>query len=717
MQPSGAAPHHLVLIADPQLVDAHTYPGRPWPLSALTVLVTDNYLRRSYGALQRRLRPDSVVFLGDLFDGGREWKTEHGDFADPEYAKGHRPAREQKYVGMWNKRYGERYWLREYERFGDIFFRPFARAGGSVAGAWSDGSDRGSSDEASLGFGKGQRGRRLIASLPGNHDLGFGSEVKTAVRDRFQAYFGESNRVDVIGNHTIVSVDTVSLSADTSDEAADGVDLRHIFYEPELFLKTVQARKRKAVQRELRWMRGEMPDPKLPHLIEEPDDDEEHMLPRLPPDDPGKGAAEFPTILLTHVPLYREPGTPCGPLREHWPPSKQQRQTAASAGDSSALIPDTRNAIPIARGYQYQNVLSEEDSVRLVRQVGGVSAVFSGDDHDYCDVVHPANKNRAREITVKSISMAMGIRTPGFLLVSLWNPVDPVTGRPLRQEKQDQRAKGTPTLQTHLCLLPNQTNTYTRYAIYALFTLIILGSRALLVPVLRLTPFALEPEDPAELRGLGAGDASARGGILPTYHSGHHHHHSKAKMEDHDEHGSAVAAHRAASSSSAAAAYGATVTGKGARSTPLASPVASPAGGPGATGGGSGGGGGAAASRSFSGPHAGGRASPPPVPKKGKSRRSGGGGSGKWGWGDYGYAYSRREPKIEIRAYDDDVDSYGMLRGRRGVSLYWRAASARRSLLSPRSPVVRLVVREMWTTTWRVAWMAGLFWAWLAWKG
>ncbi len=43
----------------------------------------------------------------------------------------------------------------------------------------------------------------------------------------------------------------------------------------------------------------------------------------------------------------------------------------------------------------------------------------------------------------------------------------------------------------------------------------------------------------------------------------------------------------------------------------------------------------------------------------------------------------------------------------------WKAASR-----SPRSlTTVGLVLRELWTTVFRVAWMTVLFWAYLAWKG
>jgi hypothetical protein len=73
--PAEAAPHHLVFVADPQIVDPHTYPGRPWPMSTLTERYTDRYMRRNYQLINRKLDPDSIVLLGDLFDGGREWST------------------------------------------------------------------------------------------------------------------------------------------------------------------------------------------------------------------------------------------------------------------------------------------------------------------------------------------------------------------------------------------------------------------------------------------------------------------------------------------------------------------------------------------------------------------------------------------------------------------------------------------------------------------
>ncbi len=416
--------------------------------------ITDNFMRRSYIQLQTALHPDTLFFLGDLFDGGREWKTAHGDFDDPEWAKDHRPTTEKKLLKEWHRKYGEEYWLREYARFGDIFYDNWNLGGDSP--------------------GPGQRGRKLISSLPGNHDLGFGAEVKIPVRHRFIAYFGEPNRVDVIGNHTFVSVDTVSLSADTS-AMVDKVDLEGVYAPATEFLRDIGPTKRRAVEKELRFWKGDSGELVFQHKTEELSSVDFTHLPTI---DPGEGAPDLPTILLTHVPLYRDPGTPCGPFREHWPPAKRPK------GQTMPVIPDHRNAISVSGGYQYQNVLSHADSLKLVSEIGNVKHAFSGDDHDYCEVVH-TDYNNVREITVKSFSMAMGVPTPGFQMVSLYNPVD-AQGKPL----PDSPPK---TLQTHLCLLPNQVSTYITYSIVGVLTILVLAARAFLVPVLNLQSFALDP--------------------------------------------------------------------------------------------------------------------------------------------------------------------------------------------------------------------------------
>lgn len=73
----------------------------------------------------------------------------------------------------------------------------------------------------------------------------------------------------------------------------------------------------------------------------------------------------------------------------------------------------------------------------------------SGDDHDYCEHTHtaalPRGTIRIREVTVKSLSMAMGIRRPGFQLLSL---------------APHESRIGVTTYADSLCLLPDQLGIY-----------------------------------------------------------------------------------------------------------------------------------------------------------------------------------------------------------------------------------------------------------------
>lgn len=421
-------------------MDPHTYPGRPWPLSTLTVKHTDLYLRKSFKLLQKYLAPDTVVFLGDLFDGGREWSTDA--YTGPE---------NESLDKQWN-RYGEAFWLREYERFDRIFIDPWIHGGKTLR--------------------KGQIGQRLLASLPGNHDLGFGIGIRLPVRNRFNAYFGEGNRIDVIGNHTFVSLDTVSLSANGQPSTAPGNTgvnvgnerVRKIWDSTESFLSTVKPEKARIVRRELRLQAG-LPEyePQNPAILDIPGS------PSVSGDlsKRSKPETNIPSILLTHVPLYRPAGTPCGPQRERYPPSNNH----ANAGDGSAL--DARNALPVAAGVQYQTVLTSALSNEIIEKVGDVEFVFSGDDHDYCEVIHRGYTSRnggVREITVKAMSWAAGIRKPGFLMLSLWNPIDG-NGNPIAG---GDGAAITRTVDTHLCLLPDQLSIFISYLVLFLLTLIVL---------------------------------------------------------------------------------------------------------------------------------------------------------------------------------------------------------------------------------------------------
>jgi hypothetical protein len=72
----GATPYHVLIVADPQLLDMRSYPGRNWILRWMGVKFTDAYARKSWNFV-RRVRGkdgplDGIVWLGDLLDSGVE---------------------------------------------------------------------------------------------------------------------------------------------------------------------------------------------------------------------------------------------------------------------------------------------------------------------------------------------------------------------------------------------------------------------------------------------------------------------------------------------------------------------------------------------------------------------------------------------------------------------------------------------------------------------
>lgn len=67
---------NILLIADPQLIDNHTYPGRNPYLLSLSQHTVDQHLKRNYEQLTK-LNPNSTIFLGDLLDNGRASTDEY----------------------------------------------------------------------------------------------------------------------------------------------------------------------------------------------------------------------------------------------------------------------------------------------------------------------------------------------------------------------------------------------------------------------------------------------------------------------------------------------------------------------------------------------------------------------------------------------------------------------------------------------------------------
>ncbi|KAI8073934.1 Metallo-dependent phosphatase-like protein [Gongronella butleri] len=140
----------IVFVADPQITDFYSYDRSPM-LLWWTEVYSDMYMRRSYAHLLRQQRPDIVVFVGDLMDGGREWKDDDDGWHD------------------------------EMQRF----FRLFPRQANMI---------------------------QLYTS--GNHDIGISTGIQRHVYDRFRRAFGPLSAVQPLAhNHTLLTVDTVALTS------------------------------------------------------------------------------------------------------------------------------------------------------------------------------------------------------------------------------------------------------------------------------------------------------------------------------------------------------------------------------------------------------------------------------------------------------------------------------------------------------------------------
>lgn len=499
------------MVADPQLVDPHTYPGRPWPLSSLTETYTDMYMARNFRLINQDLDPDSVVFIGDLFDGGREWSTTRArhlkkyqreilvslgmlDESEKEGTRllGSGEGKEvdlRDYVhgekGRW-KKYSQKQWHSEYTRFGKIFFAPeqlYPHANRELLAAYDTPEDpvavaNGAPTMVWQEYATvGGKQKKVMTSLPGNHDLGFGSGVQVAVRDRFEAHFGETNNIYVLGNHTFVSLDVPSLSAyeEYNQEYTDQKrkDLEHIWKPTSDFMDRLEVSGSKVAAETLNgYFPGAHQVQGYRHEVLDSDKAGSHISSKESQKKP-----QFPVVLLTHVPLFRAHDADCGPHRERG------------------------HSIPIALGYQYQNVITPSLTTTIAQKVGAageIIQVFSGDDHDYCDLVHRFNVDRkaqhssskqwmeianVREITLKSFSWAMGVRKPAFQLVSLWNPVD----------AQGNTIGSDPTIQSHLCLLPDQLGIFIHYALLLALTAAVLLVRGVVLSLRK--PIPDEDED------------------------------------------------------------------------------------------------------------------------------------------------------------------------------------------------------------------------------
>ena len=229
--------------------------------------------------------------------------------------------------------------------------------------------------------------------VPGNHDIPLGPNrlFSPQARDRYARHFSAPNKILEIANHSLILLDAVGLveedyrryAAEMQFGEWDGIEGGVIEFVKGLGERELQVRANE----------------RLTHCAEPP---------------------AGPKILLSHIPLARPESASCGPFRESGRISK-------------------------GAGPGYQNLLGSETS-RFLLEALKPSIVFSGDDHDYCDLTH---HNGVREITLKSFSSTTGIRRPGLQLLSL---VPPDSAAPYTTQK---------TIADRPCFLPDQAGVYT----------------------------------------------------------------------------------------------------------------------------------------------------------------------------------------------------------------------------------------------------------------
>ncbi|KAI1314579.1 hypothetical protein EDD11_001962 [Mortierella claussenii] len=146
---------------------------------------------------------------------------------------------------------------------------------------------------------------------------------------------------------------------------------------------------------------------------------------------------------------------------------------------------ETKQLILNRAGEQYQNMVNASLSGEILRSIQP-DMVFSGDDHDWCEVAHSWDKNWTPEVTLPTFSFAQGIQQAGFVMLSLYNPemkirnellVVPVNsngGLPVSSEGSTVSV-GRPSKDTTFvyeeCMLPNQMMIYLSYGVVLAITL------------------------------------------------------------------------------------------------------------------------------------------------------------------------------------------------------------------------------------------------------
>ncbi|KDN53218.1 hypothetical protein K437DRAFT_292420 [Tilletiaria anomala UBC 951] len=388
---------HLLVLADPQILWTHAYPNlTPW-LRRLPPWLADHYIRKVYRALLRKWdtdsseRVDAVVWLGDLTDEGRRSQTDEE-------------------------------WVRMYDHFDHLF--PFQRS-----------QRRRNSHRASSAD---ERFRLLPrpSELPflytvGNHDvpiprkMGQASDVESDSRAKRR--FTERYGAPVVsqGPQRFQAVTpSASAKATRSLNAVFHVSVGGHSTTHEIVL--LDAMDLIAMQRDTRPNIAPYGQP-LDKLVRQAFPSTYDFVESLSKE--RSKEQHRPRVIFSHVPLWRP--TPGIAENNCDIETRSRKHGVRREHPSRGLYQDTD------RYDTYQNLLSKPVSDWIVKKIGwSGGAVLSGDDHDHCEYVHNASSTSGAlgptvqdfgredlpELTVKSMSMTMGVRKPGFARITLFAP-------------------------------------------------------------------------------------------------------------------------------------------------------------------------------------------------------------------------------------------------------------------------------------------------------
>ena len=402
----------LTLLSDPQLIDAHTYPWVADLVAPLASLVghtlrwaSDTYARKSFAAVVRgsgRSGSDAVVWLGDLLDGGRRPFASSDDVGEYE-------GQARRFDGLFPESLPSIYVPGNHDVRVPLTHNPvFEEESKASRARWLEEWGIWHDEQRDRATWSRRHGRERLVLYPRggptqvNVDTG-GGKWSRIVNARFPLYLNASSAA--APTHELIVVDSLALAGMLPAAIASdgGFDWR-----------------REAQQR--------FPDT---HRFVE-----------------SLGQEPQPTtqrILFSHIPLWRPPNSACN---------------LASAQHS--VTRETGGAIDqgVDQYATYQNLVSQPVTDWLLDSVRP-TLVFSGDNHDHCEVEHAHRGGMATELTLKAFSMTEGVRLPGYARLSL-------------------HADGALAQSTYVpCLLPDQIAIWTvSYPLLlALFTACLLVDR------------------------------------------------------------------------------------------------------------------------------------------------------------------------------------------------------------------------------------------------